>query len=56
MPKDPFGSLDGVADLAPWAANCRTMYLALLGAGFKEREALEIMMSVTSAMLTKAMK
>jgi hypothetical protein len=56
MPKDPFGSLEGSMDLAPWAANCRTMYLALVGSGFKEREALEFTMHVTAAMLSKAIK
>jgi hypothetical protein len=51
MPTDPFSS--DTPDLTQFAANCRGMYTSLVAAGFKEPEALEIMIRVTSAMFMK---
>lgn len=51
MPPDPFNM--NIPDMGPFAANCRGIYTSLLAAGFKEQEALEIMIRVTCAMFTK---
>lgn len=51
MPPDPFNM--NVPDMAPFAANLRSLYTSLLASGFKEIEALEITIRVTCAMVAK---
>lgn len=52
LPPDPFGGSQS-PDLNQWAANLRGMYTALVAAGFKEDEALEVSIRCMQAMLAK---
>lgn len=52
VPPDPFNS--DTPDFTPFGANCRSMYMSLVASGFKESEALEIMIRVNCAMISKA--
>ena len=44
----------GNVDFTVFSANCRNMFLSLVASGFKESEALEIMIRVNCAVVSKA--
>lgn len=52
IPPDPFNS--DSTDFTAFGANCRSMYMSLVASGFKESEALEIMIRVNCAVVSKA--
>lgn len=52
IPPDPFNM--GNVDFTVFSANCRNMFLSLVASGFKESEALEIMIRVNCAIVAKA--
>lgn len=52
IPPDPFNS--GSQDFTGFSANCRNMFMSLVASGFKESEALEIMIRVNCAIVSKA--
>lgn len=52
LPPDPFS--EHAPDLSQWAANCRAMHLALVAAGFKERQALEFTIRMMCTMVGDA--
>lgn len=53
MPPDPFGTGEA-PDLTGWGANCRAMFVALVAAGFREDQALQVTVGCMAAMLTAA--